>query len=148
MTADTPPLPELDELTVAVRHLVNASRELGARMARQLDVNSTDVAALDLLEQHGPLGAAELAGRLGIRPASVTVLIDRLERAGHVERLRDHPDRRRITIAATPAALSANLAAWLPAILAVDDVGRTLSAEEKRVVRDYLVRVTEALDRR
>jgi hypothetical protein len=30
----------------------------------------------------------------------------------------------------------------------VDDVGRTLSAEEKRVVRNYLVRVTEALDRR
>jgi hypothetical protein len=50
--------------------------------------------------------------------------------------------------AATPDAQRANPVAWLPAILAVDEVGRTLTAEEKRVVGDYLARVTAALDRR
>ena len=108
-------------------------------------MNTTDMVALDLLDQHGPMGTAELANRLGIRSASATTLVDRLEQAGHVARIRDTTDRRRVTVAPTPAAQDATYAAWLPVIQAVDDVGRGLSGAEQRVVTDYLGRVAAAL---
>ena len=138
-------VPELSGPTLRVRALMNAARELTARMSRELGMNATDMVALDLLDVHGPMGAAELARRLGIRSASATVLVDRLEAAGHVERVRHDTDRRRVIVAARPSAREASLAVWLPAILAIDEVGRSLSDDEQRVVGTFLDRITAAI---
>jgi DNA-binding MarR family transcriptional regulator len=138
-------LPEFSGATLRVRALMNAARELTARLSRELGMNTTDMVALDLLDVHGPMGAAELARRLGIRSASVTVLVDRLEAAGHVERVREKADRRRVTIAALPSARHTSLAVWLPPILAMDEIGRSLTVEEQRVVNDFLDRITAAI---
>ena len=138
-------VPELSGPTLRVRALMNAARELTARMSRELGMNATDMVALDLLDVHGPMGAAELARRLGIRSASATVLVDRLEAAGHVERVRHDTDRRRVIVAARPSAREASLAVWLPAILAIDEVGRSLSEDEQRVVSTFLDRITAAI---
>jgi DNA-binding MarR family transcriptional regulator len=140
-------VPEFSGPTLRVRALMNAARELTARLSRELGMNATDMVALDLLDIHGPMGAAELAHRLGIRSASVTVLVDRLEAGGHVERIRHETDRRRVTIAARPAAHQANLTVWLPQIQAMDAVGCALSEEERRVVNDFLDGVTRAITR-
>ena len=131
--------------TTRIRALMNAARELTARLSRELGMNATDMVALDLLDVHGPMGTAELARRLGIRSASATVLVDRLEAAGHVERVRHDTDRRRVTVAARPEARDATLAVWLPRILAMDEIGRSLPEEEQRVVNAYLDRITESI---
>lgn len=138
-------VPPLTEATLAVQHLLNTSREFTARTSRELGVNGTDMAALSLLEQYGPMGPAELAASLGIRTASVTVLIDRLEKAGHVRRVRSGDDRRRVTVTTTPSAHAASLAAVLPAILRIDDVGRGLDARDREVVVRYLDAVARAM---
>jgi DNA-binding MarR family transcriptional regulator len=138
-------VPELTGATLRVRALMNAVRELTARLSREVGMNATDMVALDLLDIHGPMGAAELARRLGIRSASVTVLVDRLAAAGHVERVREETDRRRVTVAALPAARRAGVAVWLPPIMAIDEIGRSLTGEEQRVVNDFLDRITAAI---
>jgi DNA-binding MarR family transcriptional regulator len=137
--------PDLAAVTRALRELVAASHESGSRLARERNFNLTDSMALEILDRCGPLGAADLAHKLGIRAASGTVLIDRLERAGLVERRRDPADRRRVTVAARPDALAENLALWMPSITAIDDVGRSLGAEEAATVLRYLTAVTRAL---
>lgn len=137
----------LDELTLAVRDLIGASRELTGRMAGVMGMNATDMAAIGELVQHGPLGAGELAERLGIRSASATVLIDRLERAGHAERVRHTDDRRRVVVVDTPAARAANLAAWLPVVRDIDRACRDLSDTERASALRLLARVTTAVDR-
>jgi DNA-binding MarR family transcriptional regulator len=138
-------LPELAPLTLAVRHLLSASQEFTARTSRELGVNGTDMAALALLAQHGPMGPAELASSLGIRSASVTVLIDRLERAGHVQRVRSERDRRRVSVTTTPSAYAASLAAVLPTILAIDEVSRGLDDHDRAVVARFLDAVTRVV---
>ncbi|MCA2216689.1 MarR family winged helix-turn-helix transcriptional regulator [Jidongwangia harbinensis] len=147
MSDQVPDLPELAEATIAMQHLIGASRELAARASRELGINATDMGALSLLEQHGPMGPAELATRLGIRTASVTVLIDRLERAGHVERSAHPRDRRRVTVAATPSAHRATLEFLRPSILAVDELSRALDPEAHRIVTEFLQRSTRAMQR-
>ena len=137
----------LDPTTLAFRDLIGASRDLVGRMAKVMAMNANDMTAISLLTDDGPMGAAELADRLGIRSASATVLIDRLERAGHVERVRDAADRRRVTLTATGSARAAALEAWLPSILAIDEVCRALTGTEKVFARDLLGRVTAAMER-
>ena len=137
----------LDPTTYAVRDLIGASRDLTSRMAKVMGMNANDMTAISLLTDDGPMGAAELADRLGIRSASATVLIDRLERAGHVERVRDRVDRRRVVLTETPSARAAALDAWLPPILAIDEVCRNLSDAEKAIARDLLGRFTAAMER-
>lgn len=140
-------LEELDATTLAVRDLIGASRELVGRMAQVMGMNSTDMSAIGMLTQHGPMGAAELARRLGIRSASATVLVDRLERAGHVERVRDTVDRRRVVVTDTAAARAAALEAWLPSIREIDRICHTLSDAERAFALDFLHQVTAAIDR-
>jgi DNA-binding MarR family transcriptional regulator len=45
-----------------------------------------------------PVTAGELATRLRLGSPAVTALLDRLERAGHIQRVRDQVDRRRVTV--------------------------------------------------
>jgi DNA-binding MarR family transcriptional regulator len=136
-----------DATTFAVRDLIGASQDLVVRMARAMRMNVTDMTAIHLLGEHGPMGAAELAERLGIRSASATVLIDRLEAAGHVERAPHPTDRRRVTLAATPDAQAHAVHVWLPSLRAIDDVGRSLSPDEAVVVRSFLARLAAAMHR-
>jgi DNA-binding MarR family transcriptional regulator len=140
-------LEELDATTLAVRDLITASRELVGRMARVMDMNATDMSAIGELTQHGSMGTADLGRRLGISSASATVLVDRLERAGHVERVRDTADRRRVVLTVTEAARAASYAAWLPAVREIDEVCRALGDAEKAFAHDLLRRLTAAVER-
>ncbi|HWS37951.1 MAG TPA: MarR family winged helix-turn-helix transcriptional regulator [Actinoplanes sp.] len=135
----------LDPVTLAVRDMIGSSRELAGRMAARMSMNATDMSAIGLLVQHGPMGATELAAQLGIRTASATLLIDRLERSGHVVRTRDTVDRRRVTITETAVARQASVAAWAPIIRRFDEVCSALPEAEKAVVLDFLTRLTEVI---
>jgi DNA-binding MarR family transcriptional regulator len=73
--------------------------------------------------------------------------VDRLERAGHVERVRDTADRRRVVLTETAAARAASYAAWSPVIREIDEVCRALSEDEKEFARDLLARLRAAVER-
>jgi DNA-binding MarR family transcriptional regulator len=68
-------------------------------------LTAPQIHALLWLGQDGALTMGELARRLGITEKTVTGVVDRLEREGHVQRERDPEDRRvvhcRLTAAGT-----------------------------------------------
>lgn len=72
-------------------------------IARRLGLNAAEHKALGLIMRSGPLPTGALAPQLGVRASAVTGIIDRLERAGYVQRQADPADRRRVLIAANPA---------------------------------------------
>ncbi|MGL5850936.1 MAG: MarR family winged helix-turn-helix transcriptional regulator, partial [Phycicoccus sp.] len=140
-----PGLADLDDTTLAVRALISTSQDLTVRVARRMGVNVSDMTAILWLTEHGPVGGAELARRLGISTAATTVLVDRLERAGYVERVRSTVDRRRVALTTTSEARAATLRAWLPAIQEIDEVSRSLSEPERLFARGLLSRLTTAM---
>ena len=77
---------------------------------------------------------------------SVTALVDRLERAGHVHRIRDETDRRRVVLQPSDTALAAGgtffggLQRELLAALA------DYSTDELAVVRRFLVDATRVVE--
>ncbi|MHC1558505.1 MarR family winged helix-turn-helix transcriptional regulator [Actinomycetospora sp. C-140] len=140
-----PGLEAVDDTTLAVRRLIGAAQDLTVRTAHGMAMNLSDMTAIMQLSEHGPMGVAELARRLGVTSPATTVLVDRLERAGHVERLRDAVDRRRVTITDTAAGRAATRQAWLPAIRRIDEVCRSLSASEQVFARELLARLAAAM---
>src|SRR5437763_5045102 len=54
--------------------------------------------ALISLARRGPMSVGELAGRLNLAPATVSLLLNDLNRAGMVERREDDGDRRRTIV--------------------------------------------------
>lgn len=137
----------LSDPMLALRDVLNAHDELQRRQARRMGINTTDMQALRLLELHGPLGPTELARRLDLRSASVTVLLDRLETTGLIERIRDDPDRRRVTVRALPHALEVLFDTWAPIVRAIDDVGHSLTPSQQQAVRHYLDTITAVIAR-
>jgi DNA-binding MarR family transcriptional regulator len=62
----------------------------------------------------GPQTASAVAQEIRLTPAAVTALIDRLERRGFVERRADPRDRRKVMVAAGPAAHALTQAIYAP----------------------------------
>lgn len=83
--------------------------------AAALHLHPTDLRALNALWiQHDPPTSGELGAALGLSSGAVTGLVDRLERAGHVEREIDPADRRRVRLRVTEEAGKAAQAYWSP----------------------------------
>jgi DNA-binding MarR family transcriptional regulator len=66
----------------------------------RLEMRNGDRICLDLIARHGPAGPSELARLAGVHPATMTGILDRLQRAGWIVRERDPEaaDRRGVTI--------------------------------------------------
>jgi DNA-binding MarR family transcriptional regulator len=73
-------------------------------VAEQLKLNVTDLRALELVLDEPGLTPGRLAERSGLTTGAVTGVVDRLEKAGYVERRSDANDRRRAVLVATTAA--------------------------------------------
>ncbi|WP_019586044.1 MarR family winged helix-turn-helix transcriptional regulator [Deinococcus apachensis] len=69
--------------------------------AARLGLNPTDLKAAGLLRDTGPVTAGELAELMALTTGAVTGVIDRLERSGLVERVKDPADRRRVVVRTT-----------------------------------------------
>ncbi|THG30013.1 MarR family winged helix-turn-helix transcriptional regulator [Naasia lichenicola] len=101
--------PGAETSTVDVLNLLRRYRTaelaMRARTRSSMKMNETDLLALRFLLGEQRAGREvknrDLADRLKISTASVTVLLDRLERSGHVERRKHPTDRRSIVIVAT-----------------------------------------------
>jgi DNA-binding MarR family transcriptional regulator len=104
----------LGRLADAVRANHRATDALDEIAGHILGVNRTDGRCLDILEQHGRMTAGELSRESGLTTGAITAVIDRLERAGYVQRTADPDDRRRVLVELTPKAHQASYEIYAP----------------------------------
>jgi DNA-binding MarR family transcriptional regulator len=82
---------ELFELSAAID-------VIGRAAADRLGINQTDLICLNLLAQHGPMGAGQVAAALGLTTAAISAMATRLEAGGYARREIDPNDRRRVLL--------------------------------------------------
>jgi DNA-binding MarR family transcriptional regulator len=87
-----------NEIKDSLRDLSIQLNQLNHQVVAHLDLNDADLQCLELLNRHGPLSPGALARLAGLHPATVTGILDRLERGGWVARERDAADRRAVTV--------------------------------------------------
>ena len=68
------------------------------RISEFLGINRTDGRCLDIVGRHGKVSAGQLSIEAGLTTGAVTAVIDRLESAGYVQRVRDPVDRRKVWV--------------------------------------------------
>lgn len=139
----------IHNLAKAVARVADADRRLRLAAAERLGVGATDFDALVLLDTAGPLAAGRIAEAMAITTGAVTGLIDRLERAGCVQRARHETDRRQVLIELAPGRRDQLDAHWkdrdrfvAEAIGDLDDAGL---AEAARLIDAIAERTLDSL---
>jgi DNA-binding MarR family transcriptional regulator len=104
-----------------------------------LDQSGLDV--LGTLRRAGPpyrMTAGELTRRCRVSPGATTQRVQRLERGGYVERVRDEHDRRTVLVHLTPGG-SAKLDEVFAAVMAADEQVLTgLSSRDRKALERIL----------
>ncbi|WP_433733946.1 MarR family transcriptional regulator [Nocardia sp. CA-129566] len=75
---------------------------LNRRFGGRVEVKDVDWTCLDLINRYGPLSPTALGRRAGLHPATMTGILDRLQKGGWIVRERDpeSSDRRAVTLRA------------------------------------------------
>ncbi|MFF5212544.1 MarR family winged helix-turn-helix transcriptional regulator [Streptosporangium sp. NPDC000396] len=134
-----------DELT---REIVSLFAAVNRRYTRESEAAAaahdlTPLQAKALLAAEDPVPTRRIADRLHAEPSNVTVIIDRLESRGLVERSLDPGDRRVKRVAATTAGrtVAADLRTRMP--FAAEPLAR-LTAQQRETLRELLQLILEA----
>lgn len=138
-TAD-PSDDEVRELLLLMPRLVGrAKRLVPPERLRSFDLAPRHLSLLSLLLLDGPLTVSHLAGKLGVAPTTVSLIVSELSRKGVLVRREDDADRRRriidISTESRPAIsqwLSPGARAWRRALA-------PLTPRQRRMVVDTLI---------
>ncbi len=133
-------------------HLLRAvAVELGlhsARFANQNGTHPTDVRALialmDAVRAGTELTAGRLGGLLGLNSAGTTALVDRLERAGQVRRVRSEGDRRSVVVEVGQRAVGLGQAFFGPLVDSAVGLLQGYDERELAAIRGFPAGVREA----
>ncbi len=128
--------------SVLLRRILTVNHEVEKQLGRHLEVNNTDLEAMQHLMQQGPLSPTELARLLMISTAAATSVVDRLVKMGHVAR-RQHPnDRRRLLVVPTEGSVSRARSRLRPIITGTDALLESYSPRQQAAILDFLSRTT------
>lgn len=100
-------------------------------------ITITDSKTVTVLMQEGAMTAGELAIRLGLTSGAVTSVIDRLEVAKLVHRLRDEDDRRKVIITLDTEQLRAMAQTYESMGASFQKLLATYNLEQLRFLIDY-----------
>jgi DNA-binding MarR family transcriptional regulator len=108
-----------------------------------LGLNRTDMLCLDIVSRSGRVTAGELAREANLTSGGVTAVVDRLERAGYLRRVRDDEDRRRVWLETTPKLFEQTMPIWAPMREAWEAQAKDMSVEQLEFLLEFLQRGNE-----
>jgi len=117
---------------------------LNHRVGARLDLKDVDLDCLELIARDGPLTPSALARRAGLHPATMTGILDRLERGGWVTRERDPSDRRAVVVRALRDRNGELLRLYSGMNASMDEICAGYGESELELLADFLRRTAKA----
>jgi DNA-binding MarR family transcriptional regulator len=117
---------------------------LNHRVGANLELRDVDLDCLDLLGRHGPLSPSALARLAGLHPATMTGILDRLERGGWVARDRDPSDRRGVTVRALRTRAGEVFGQYAGMNASLDEICAGYDEDQLELLADFLRRAAAA----
>lgn len=90
------------DIIASLRRIIRAVSLYSRQLLRQHNLTAPQLTCLRHLMRHGARSAGELAAGISLSQATVSGILDRLEKRRLVERRRSAEDRRRVVVALTP----------------------------------------------
>ncbi|MFC7981048.1 MarR family winged helix-turn-helix transcriptional regulator [Streptomyces sp. NPDC057336] len=137
---------DLQALAVQLRRMNGEINRLVQSFAGTHGLHATDVQALAaILDAPRPMTPGRLREHLGLTSGAVTACVDRLERAGHVRRVRESADRRVVHLHYVPDARAAARTYFRPLADAAAAARARFDDAELAVVLRFLAAMNEEL---
>jgi len=135
------PLP--GQVTDSLRALSFEIDRLDQAAADRYGLNRTDMRALDMVSQSGPIAPTALAHMLGFTTGGVTSVLDRLERAGYIHRRPDPADRRRQVVELTEVAITQGQKVFGDLVGATSELLQAYADDQLLVIDEFLNRLRQ-----
>jgi DNA-binding MarR family transcriptional regulator len=132
------------EVAGALREVVLQLTLFNRHVAGNLDLKDVDRACFDLIERHGPLSPRDLALRAGLHPATMTGVLDRLERGQWVVRERDTSDRRAVLVRPLRLRAGELMRLYAPMLTFMNRICAGYSETELERIAEFLRLVADA----
>lgn len=132
------------KIRLLLRELSAELAQLNHRVGARAELRDGDLACLDLITREGPLGPSALARLTHVHPATMTGMLDRLEKAGWIVRERAPVDRRAVVIRAAGARTRELMGLYAGMNDAIDRIVAHYDARDVAVIGDFLVGLIEA----
>jgi DNA-binding MarR family transcriptional regulator len=117
---------------------------LNYRIGSRLDLKDLDLDCLDVLDVYGPLSPSALARRAGLHPATMTGVLDRLERGGWIARERDASDRRAVVVRILSDRYAELMRFYSPMNRSMNKILAKYSDSELEAIADFMGRTVDA----
>jgi DNA-binding MarR family transcriptional regulator len=148
LSEDADALRRRKRLTAAIKQSLRELRMhlslLNLHVGAHLDLKDIDLDCVDLIASQGPLSPSALARRAGLHPATITGILDRLERGGWVTRERDPSDRRAVVVRALRGRNAELMRLYSGMNTSMDQICAGYADSELEVVTDFLKRTANA----
>jgi DNA-binding MarR family transcriptional regulator len=111
-------------------------------VARRFGLNATDTRCLSFVARAGAteVTAGDLGRATGLTTGAITGILDRLERAEFVERIRDANDRRRVIVRPRPEACGRVAKLYESLGAAIMKLASSYTTAELEIIGDFLER--------
>jgi DNA-binding MarR family transcriptional regulator len=134
--------------TAAVRQAMRAAVTqlslLNHQVGGHLELRPGDLYCLDLIDSHGPLSPTALARLAGLHPATMTGVLDRLERGRWIARERDPADRRGVVLRVLRDRTAEILRLYSGMNDALDRICAGYTQAELALIAEFLTRTAQA----
>jgi DNA-binding MarR family transcriptional regulator len=128
----------IEQLTTEARQQQIGYDRFHDVVAGYLGLNRTDLRCLDVLDLRGRMTAGDLARETGLSTGSVTAMLDRMEKAGYVRRVRDPSDRRRVLVEPDEKARQRGEEIYRPFAESTIPTFDRFTDDQLEVIRDFL----------
>ncbi len=117
---------------------------LNHHVGAHVELKDIDLDCLDLIARHGPLSPSALARRAGLHPATMTGILDRLERGGWVARDRDPSDRRAVVVRMRGERMGELMGLYSGMLTSMREICAGYEESQLEVIADFLNRTAHA----
>ena len=118
-------------------------------IAQSVGLNATDTKCVGLIssDPEGAMTAGRLSEMTGLTTGAITHILDRLEKRGFVERVRDTEDRRKVFVRVRGASLKPLLPRYEALAKAFMGLAEDYTDQELLLICEYMERTSEAAKR-
>jgi len=117
---------------------------LNHEVGERLKLKPVDIDCLDLLARQGPQSPSGLARLAGLHPATMTGILDRLERGGWVGRERDPADRRAVVVRVRTERAGELVGAYAAMNGLMDQICAGYDERELQLIAEFLQKAHDA----
>ena len=129
---------------IEVRRFIAGAILFNLKAAEDVGINATDMQCLHVLALEGSATPTQLAGWSRLTTGGITVVLDRLERAGYLKREPNPDDRRSIIVRPVLSAFSKFESIYRSKAKALADALDAFNDSELRVILDFFARTNQA----